>query len=78
MSIFSRFRRFIDRDGRDPRPDYVSPSVLLYHERHASTRGVDLPRWKTPREVAQIRRQERRAALRVVNGRGAERNRFSA
>jgi len=71
MSIFSRFRRFMDTDGRDPRPDYVSPQVILHHERHEITRGVDLPRWKTPRELAELRRLERRAALRVVIRKGA-------
>jgi len=30
--------------------DTVSASWLMQHERTASTRGVDLPRWKLPKE----------------------------
>lgn len=71
MSIWRHVHRwfgggdYYDLD-RDPRPDYVSRNVLQHHERHALTRGVDLPTWRTPKEVAQMRRLERRAALRMI------------
>ena len=72
MTIFSHLDRYLRRflDHLSDRSHLrVSRACIEHHERHAITRGVDLPRWRTPREVAQLRRQERRAALRVVNGR---------
>lgn len=70
MSIFRRLEDWYWR-WKDRGELRVSRACVAHHERHMLTRGVDLPRWRTPREVAQLRRQERRAALRVVNGRGA-------
>jgi hypothetical protein len=75
MNLYRHIQRWFDTEApesdRDPRPDYVHGSVIRHHERHEMTRGVDLPRWRTPKELAQLRRMERRAALRVVGGKGA-------
>lgn len=75
MSIFRHIDRFVgavlsrmDEDERDSRPDHVSQSVLRHHQRHQDTRGVDLPTWRTPREIERLRRAERRAALRLAKG----------
>lgn len=72
MSMWRHLRRWLGTDGyepdRDARPDYVHASVIHHHERHALSRGVDLPTWRTPKEVAQMRRVERRAALRLAKG----------
>ena len=53
----------------DPEGAYVTPECLARHQYDEDTRGVDLPSWRTPAEVAQIRRQARRASWRVVGGR---------
>jgi len=47
----------------------VSQSVIRHHTYHADTRGIDWSTWRTPKELAQMRRQERRAALRIVGKR---------
>lgn len=47
---------------------HVSTACLRHITGHLDTRGVDLPTWRTPKEVAQIRRLERRAALRLAKG----------
>jgi hypothetical protein len=70
MNILRHIQRWWRADeGVEPESlGYVSSGVIRHHERHAMTRGVDLPTWKTPKEVAQLRRMERRAALRIVKG----------
>lgn len=70
MSLLRHLQRFI---GLSDTYDYgtVSRRCIEHHERHLSTRGVDLPRWRSPKEIAQMRRLERRAALRIVGSKGA-------
>jgi hypothetical protein len=62
------FRRIRDNGWRG----YVSLATRRAHQYHAETRGVDLPHWMTPEELAAVHRAEdavaRRAALRVVGG----------
>ena len=65
----SFLHRFFARWARTSASGRVSRECLLHHERHGLTRGVDLPTWRTPKELAQMRRLERRAALRVVGRR---------
>jgi len=62
------FRRIRNSDGVRGDDDHVSLATRLAHQYHEDTRGVDLPRWKTPQELAEMRRSERRAALRMVEG----------
>jgi len=51
------------------RREYVSAAHLAALNRYEDTRGIDWSTWRTPKELAVMRRHERRAALRVVNGR---------
>lgn len=46
--------------------DRITETHLAELLRHEDTRGVDLPTWRTPKELAQMRRLERREALRNV------------
>ena len=55
--------------ARSHRDDYVSENCRVSHQYHADTRGVDLPTWHTPTEVNEMRRQARRAELRLVRKR---------
>ena len=46
--------------------DCVSRDWIAAQHRHEDTRGVDLPSWRTPAEVAQMRRLERKRGLRLA------------
>ena len=46
--------------------DPVSLAWLQAQARREGTGGVDLPTWRTPAEVAQMRRLERRRGMRLV------------
>jgi|WetSurMetagenome_2_1015567.scaffolds.fasta_scaffold27452_4 hypothetical protein len=48
-----------------PKPVQVSADCLAHHLRHEISRGVDLPTWRTPREVQKLRRAEARQ-MRIV------------
>lgn len=69
MGIFRHFNRLMglgpDYDGDD---SHVSTAWRKEQLRYLDTRGVDLPTWRTPKEIAQMRRAERRAALRLAKG----------
>jgi hypothetical protein len=41
----------------------VSQSVIRHHTYHENTRGVDLPRWKTPSELRRMRIAEARKLI---------------
>jgi len=67
------WRRIFDPDHPDALDaHHVSRATRLAHQYHADTRGVDLPHWMTPQELAEVRRAEeaaeRRAAMRMVGG----------
>jgi len=66
MTIFSHLDRYLDRflDHLSDRSHLrVSRACIEHHERHAITRGVDLPRWKTPAELQRTRIAEARKLL---------------
>ena len=46
--------------------DTVSESWLASHAAESTKTGWDGPRWRSPKERADMARRERRAALRVV------------
>ena len=60
MRILTRLRTWLRHE------DTVSRSWIEAQHRHDDTRGVDLPTWRTPRELAAMRRLERRRGLQLV------------
>jgi hypothetical protein len=48
------------------RDDAVSRLWLLQHAQGEGKDGVDLPTWRTPREIKAMRRAERKQAMRRV------------
>jgi len=56
----------ISGDEHDGDATHVSTACRRSALRHDSTRGVDLPTWRTPKEIEEMRRFGRRAALRLV------------
>lgn len=71
--MWRRWLRWWRSDERSGDANHVSRATLQAALRHEETRGVDyLPQWKTPKEVAEMRRAERRAALRLVRKTGTD------
>jgi hypothetical protein len=49
---------------------HISHECLLNIKREESTRGVDLPSWRTPKEVNKIRLAERKKTMHLVRKTG--------
>lgn len=56
-----------DLDAHDGDGAHISTAHRRALLRHEMTRGVDLPTWRTPKEIAEMRR-EARAIVRAAKG----------
>lgn len=56
-----------DTDAHDGDRDHITTAHRREILRYESTRGVDLPAWRTPKEIAQMRR-EARSIVRAAKG----------
>jgi hypothetical protein len=66
--LLALFRREDNTQGVSSRgtATAVSRLWLLQHAQADGKGGVDLPTWRTPREIARMRREERKQAMRRV------------
>lgn len=63
--IFALFG--FDMDAHDGDRNHISTAHRRVVLRHELTRGVDLPTWRSPKEIAQMRR-EARSIVRAAKG----------